>query len=148
MLDMACDGKIEQELNNEVKYRPEHFQPGNSAIGWKTHVSWNIPFELKIILKFQRALFKCKKFNMKYKTEYKITETLSIHYLLLKTQSFYILQIVKQLVKIFLNYFGENWSRNIKHFLKSVKFLPIVFLCLNGRYFGDWNIAWIAGDIF
>ena len=35
-----------------------------------------------------------------------------------------------------------------KHPLKSVKFLPIVFLCLNRRYFGDWNIAWIAGDIF
>ena len=60
---MACDGKIEQEPAGTEQWgeiQEEYFQPVNSAIGWKTLLSAeNLSIELKIILKFQRALFKC-----------------------------------------------------------------------------------------
>ena len=86
---MACDGKIEQEQNNEVKYWIQSSQNISSLsiqqLDGKLSSAENLSIELKIILKFQSALFKCKKliWNTKPSIE------LHFHFLPLRTQSFY-----------------------------------------------------------
>ena len=78
---MACDEEIEQEQNWEhwIEIQGRIENSSNLTIqqlDGKLSSAKILSIELKIILEFQRALFKCKKVNMKYKTEYRITETL------------------------------------------------------------------------